>query len=108
MAPVLAQSAAHGKTIFESVCGACHGLDANRVGPALRGVLGRPAGTAPDFSYSVALSKAHHVWDRSKLNAWLTDPEKLVPGQAMGFQSERATDRADVVAYLATQKATQK
>ena len=108
VAPAAAQSVARGKTIFESVCGACHSLDANRVGPALRGVLGRPAGTAPDFAYSVALGRARHTWDRTKINAWLSNPEKLVPGQAMNFQMEQAKDRADVVAYLATQKATRK
>ncbi len=95
-------SAANGQAIFESRCGACHSLDAHRVGPALGGVLGRVAGQAPGFGYSAALRQARHVWDRDKLLAWLTDPESVVPGQAMGYRLEQAEDRRDVVAYLAT------
>ncbi len=97
-----AQSVARGQTLFESRCVACHSLDANRVGPALRGVLGRTAGKAPDYFYSQAMSSATHVWDESKLKAWLTDPENVVPGQAMNYRLDIAEDRDDVVAYLAT------
>ena len=32
------------------------------------------------------------------LQAWLTDPEALVPGQAMGYRLSEAADRRDVVA----------
>lgn len=95
-------SVSTGQTIFESRCGACHSLDAHRVGPALGKVLGRVAGKAPEFSYSQALSAARYVWDRDSLLAWLTDPESVLPGQAMGYRLERAQDRRDVVAYLAS------
>lgn len=97
-----AESVAHGQQLFESRCVACHSLDAHRVGPALRGVLGRPAGKAPGYDYSAAMAKATHRWTADKLKAWLTNPEALVPGQAMGYQVEQAADRADIVAYLAT------
>ena len=36
-----APSLDNGKMIFESRCIACHSLDANRIGPALQGVVGR-------------------------------------------------------------------
>ena len=97
-----AGSAARGKMIFESRCVACHSLDSHRVGPALGTVFGRKAGKAPEFVYSRALRAASHVWDRDKLLAWLTNPEAVVPGQAMGYQVETAGDRQDVVAYLAS------
>jgi|CXWL01.1.fsa_nt_gi cytochrome c len=97
-----AGSAAKGQAIFESRCGACHSLDTHRVGPALGSVLGRAAGKALGFGYSQALGAARHVWDRDKLLAWLTDPESVVPGQAMGYRLEQAEDRRDVVAYLAS------
>jgi cytochrome c len=103
-AQTLGGNALQGKTIFDARCGACHSVDSNRVGPALGGVVGRVAGKAPDFFYSQALGAAKHVWTREKLLAWLTDPEALVPGQAMGYRLETAQDRQDVVAYLATQK----
>jgi cytochrome c len=98
-----AQSAVRGQTLFESRCTACHGLDANRVGPALQTVVGRKAGTAKDYDYSPALAGATHRWDRASLLAWLTDPEKVVPGQGMGYRVDNARDREDLVAYLSAQ-----
>lgn len=98
----MAQSAPRGQMLFETRCAACHSLDANRVGPALRGVVGRVAGRANEFEYSNALAAAEYVWDASKLNAWLTDPESVVPGQAMNYCLDIAHDREDVVAYLAS------
>lgn len=95
-----AQSASRGQTLFESRCTACHGLDANRVGPALGTVLGRRAGSAPGFDYSPALAGATHRWSRQLLLAWLTNPEDVVPGQRMGYRVEQALDREDLVAYL--------
>ncbi len=97
-----AQSVVRGQALFESRCVACHSLDANRVGPALRTVVGRKAGSAADYVYSPALSHAPHTWDRAKLQAWLTNPEDVVPGQAMNYRVDAAQDRADVVAYLAS------
>ncbi len=77
-------SVPQGKQLFESRCVACHSLDANRVGPALGTVFGRIAGKASGYDYSAALGAATHRWSVPKLNAWLTNPEALVPGQGMG------------------------
>lgn len=103
-------SVAKGQAIFESRCVACHSLDANRVGPALGTVWGRVAGKAPDFEYSRALAQATHVWSKDKLMAWLENPEMVVPGQEMGYRVEHASDRLNVVAFLAslTQHKTKK
>jgi cytochrome c len=97
-----AQSVARGQALFESRCVACHSLDAHRVGPALRGVVGRTAGKAEGYFYSEAMTAATHVWDVTKLTAWLTNPENVVPGQDMNYRLEQAQDRNDVVAYLAS------
>jgi cytochrome c len=97
-----AQSVARGQALFESRCVACHSLDANRVGPALRGVVGRPAGKARDYFYSEAMAGATHVWDVPQLKAWLTNPEDVVPGQDMNYRLDLPQDRDDVVAYLAS------
>ncbi len=99
---VQAQSASHGQQLVESRCFACHSLDANRVGPALRGVVGRKAGKAPDYVYSDALAAATFTWDATRIKAWLTDPEQVVPGQRMNYRVDLAQDREDVVAYLST------
>ena len=95
-------SVAHGKLLFESRCVACHSLDTNRVGPALGTVWERKAGTVPGFAYSEELMAAGHVWTKSKLLAWLTNPEDLVPGQLMGYSVESAQDRQDLVTFLAS------
>lgn len=89
-----------GQDLFGSRCIACHALDTNRVGPALRGVFGRRAGSAPGFSYSKAVDEAVLVWDESNLERWLSGPEALIPGQKMGYSVSDARDRADLIAYL--------
>jgi cytochrome c len=63
-------------------------------------VVGRVAGKQADFAYSAALTRATHVWTPEKLQTWLTDPEALVPGQAMGYSLSLPDDRRDVVAFL--------
>jgi cytochrome c len=91
-----------GASLYETRCGACHSLDANRIGPRHRGVVGRRAGTVPGFAYSPALKASGLVWTKANLDRWLTAPASLVKGTAMGFRMPAAQDRADVIAYLAS------
>ena len=102
-ASAAAADAVHGKELYESRCGGCHSLDANRVGPAHRGVYGRKAGSAPNFNYSPAVKKSAVVWEERTLDAWLTNPQALIPGQRMNFRVAAAEDRADIIAYLRQQ-----
>jgi cytochrome c len=104
---VAAASAAHadgdatrGKMLYEARCSGCHSVDANRVGPAHRGVFGRQAGSAHDYEYSPALRQSKIVWNEVNLERWLASPEQLIPGQKMGYAVSDATDRADLIAYL--------
>ena len=92
--------ATRGAQVYEDNCTGCHSLDANRVGPAHRGVFGRKAGSAAGFAYSPGLKKAKFVWDAAKLDKWLTNPQGFVPGAKMGFRLSDAQKRADVIAYL--------
>jgi cytochrome c len=101
-AQAMVPDATRGQQLVESRCFACHSLDANRVGPALRGVVGRKAGKAEGYFYSRALTAATHTWTEAGIKAWLTDPEKVVPGQEMNYHLDKAQDREDVVAYLAS------
>ena len=98
-----AADAQHGQELYESRCGGCHSLDANRVGPAHRGVYGRKAGSAPKFNYSPAVKSSSVVWEEKTLDAWLTNPQALIPGQRMNFRVAAAEDRADIIAYLRQQ-----
>lgn len=98
-----AQDAGHGKSVFKA-CAACHATDhANRVGPGLQGIVGRKAGTAPGFRYSNAMKDSSIVWDDKWLDAYLESPQKAVPGNKMPYAGlKNATDRADLIGYLAT------
>ena len=103
--PGYAQDAEHGKSVFKA-CAACHATDrANRVGPGLEGIIGRKAGTVPGFRYSNAMKKSGIVWDAKTLDAYVESPQKVVPGNRMPYAGlKNPTDRADLVAYLATLK----
>ncbi len=99
-------SAERGLGVYTAKCSACHSVDENRVGPAHAGVVGRRAGKLKDYEYSEALAKSKIVWNAATLQAWLTDPEKLIPGQRMGYRLSLPQERADVVAYLASLSAS--
>lgn len=89
-----------GLGLYQNLCIACHSIDYNGVGPAHKNVFGRKAGSLPDYVYSPALASAGIVWNAATLDKWLRNPEKLVPGQKMGFMVPSAQDRADLIAYL--------
>ncbi|MBV8538114.1 MAG: c-type cytochrome [Alphaproteobacteria bacterium] len=99
--------ATHGQQVFQR-CAACHSIAASAsamLGPNLKGVIGRRAGTLPGFEYSSAMVDAgksdNIVWTRDVLDKYLTDPDDVVPGTAMrlGFQLT-AGERRDVIDYL--------
>lgn len=92
--------AQRGAALYEARCGGCHALDVHRVGPLHRGVFGRRAGSAADYEYSNALRAADIVWNERTLDAWLADPQALIPGQKMGYSLQSAAERADIIAWL--------
>lgn len=92
--------ARRGRSLYQSRCAACHSIEYNGVGPAHKNVYGRKAGSAPDYTYSEALQRSTVVWNEKTLGKWLAGPEKLIPGQKMGFSVPNAKDRADLIAYL--------
>ena len=95
--------AAKGKVLYQA-CAACHAIDENDVGPKHRGVVGRRAGSLPDYAYSPALKRSGITWDESTLDRWLVNPSALVPGTKMFFKVDDAQARADLIAYLKQQK----
>ncbi|HEY2012628.1 MAG TPA: c-type cytochrome [Bryobacteraceae bacterium] len=94
------QSAAPGKELFEKRCGGCHGLERDREGPRLRGVLGRAAGSVPSFQYSDGLRTSGITWTAQMLDRWLTDPEKLVKDTDMAFRVDSPEERRAIIDYL--------
>ncbi len=108
-----AGDAAKGKKVFKK-CKACHSIKAgvNKIGPSLKGVFGRKAGTESKFKRYKGLKGADWTWDDASLDAYLQDPRGYTKGKtgvksAMGFKlkgDKKAGQRADVIAYLKTLK----
>jgi len=94
---------AGGHDVQRHAAGGCHALDENRYGPAHRGVFGRKAGSAAGYAYSSAVAASGVVWSAETLDRWLSDPEKLIPGQKMNVSVAAAQDRLDLIAYLQAQ-----
>lgn len=89
-----------GAKLYQARCGTCHSLDANKIGPAHRGVFGRVAGTEPGYSYSPALKASGLIWNAQTLDQWLQGPQKLVKGTKMYVVVPGGSDRAAIIAYL--------
>lgn len=102
-----AQDAEAGKKVFNK-CRACHSIEdaKNKVGPHLVGIVGRTAGTLPDFSYSNAMKAAGAgglVWDEAKIGEYMTDPKGMIPGNKMAFAGlKKPEEIANLIAYLKT------
>ncbi|MGA2043625.1 MAG: cytochrome c family protein [Roseiarcus sp.] len=100
-----AQDAALGEKVFQK-CRACHQIGdnaRNMVGPVLTGVVGRPAGAYPGYSYSQANMNSGLTWDEATLTVYLKNPRAKVPGTKMAFPGlARDDDIANVIAYLKT------
>lgn len=92
-----------GATLFKQQCATCHTTnlsDPVRQGPPLSKIVGRAAGKVEGFHYSPGLASAKFVWDEVKLDAWLTNPQAVVPGVVMAYRQARPETRAAIIAYL--------
>jgi cytochrome c len=92
-----------GATLFKQQCAVCHTTNASdppRQGPSLASVVGRKAGTVAGFRYSSGFAQAGFIWDESRLDAWLTDPQAVIPGAIMPYRQARADIRTSIIAYL--------
>lgn len=94
----------NGKRVF-TTCSYCHGPkgEGAGVGPPIKGVVGRAAGSVPDFPYSDAMKGSGITWTSEKLAAFLSHPQQVVKGTRMIFPGVASPkDLADVIAYLKT------
>lgn len=103
--PSLAQNADAGQSVFKRDCAICHDITAgkNRIGPSLFGIVGRAAGTVPNFRYSDANKGSALTWDAATLDRYLIAPRTVVANTTMsygGLKDEQK--RRDLIAYLAT------
>jgi len=91
-----------GEIVFERVCMACHALDAeNRVGPSLKGVIGRPVASVPGFVYSDAMARDRKsVWTEARIKSYLMGPTNMYPEGRMVIEPLSAKDADAVIALL--------
>lgn len=90
--------------VFNSYCRQCHVLDEgdHRQGPSLHGVMGKEVGSQEGYSYSSAMEGSDLVWDEETMDAFLANPDEVLPGHQMrpfgGVASEE--ERAQIIDYL--------
>ncbi|NOX83506.1 MAG: c-type cytochrome [Alphaproteobacteria bacterium] len=101
-ADTLAEDIRAGEKLYASRCGACHSVDANRIGPMHRGVYGRVAGSVAEYNYSDALIQSGVVWNEQSLDQWLANPQDFIPGQKMGYRLSKEYDHRAIIAFLKT------
>lgn len=96
-------AAPDGAKLFKNQCATCHTIhasDPHRQGPTLEGVYGRKAGSVADFHYSPGFAKADWTWDEPHLDAWLTNPQAVIPGAIMPYHQGKAEVRTAIIGYL--------
>lgn len=99
---VQAGDAAKGKKVFNK-CKTCHEVatEKKKIGPSLKGLFGRTAGTVEGFAYSDAMKASGIVWGEDTLKPYLADPKGTVPKTKMVFAGlKKEDDIEDVIAYL--------
>jgi hypothetical protein len=98
-----------GKVFFKQSCALCHATSLGPrntttagQGPSLVGILGRRAGSVPNFNYTKALGESGLIWDVATLDRFLTSPTTAVPGTSMPIPVPSAELRSNVIAFLST------
>ena len=113
--PALAAGdAAKGEKEFRR-CAACHSVEEgdNRVGPSLHNIIGRRAGTAPDYNYSesyVTAGEKDLVWSVDDIVAYLENPKDFLVeflgtddvSTKMRNKFKKLSLRENIAAYLAS------
>ena len=87
-------------------CQSCHSIQSGTVsvGPPLAGLFGRKVASEQGYRYSTALTEEDFTWNADRLDRWLADPRKMVPGTKMAFAGlKRSEKRAEVIEWLRVQ-----
>jgi cytochrome c len=94
-----------GEKIAKTRCSACHDFTKggpNKVGPNLYGVIGRPKGSHPGYSYSAGMKAKGGNWTYNDVYTFIRKPSAYVKGTKMTFHLSKPVDRASVILYLRT------
>ncbi len=52
------------------------------------------------YAYSAGFAKADWLWDDKHLDAWLTNPQAVIPGANMPYRQAKPDVRMAVIIYL--------
>lgn len=77
-----------GAEIFAQRCAACHSVETGKppkIGPELRCIGARMAGTQPGYLYSDAMRRSRLRWSTVELDRFLSAPSTALPGTRMFF-----------------------
>ncbi|WDI32836.1 c-type cytochrome [Hyphococcus flavus] len=88
-----------------AICKSCHTFEqggANGTGPNLWNIVGGQVAQTAGFNYTSALRDFGGSWTYERLDAYLKNSQEYIPGTAMVQRFPRDTQRADLLAYLAT------
>lgn len=89
-----------GEKVFRK-CVSCHSASKNKMGPSLKNLFGRKAGTVEGYKYSKAMKNSEVVWDEETLKKFLKKPSKFIKGNKMRFSGIRKEHKLDaLIAYL--------
>ncbi len=111
-----------GRVLYETECAPCHfaaelplqtrsNPEARLIpvmmatyGPKLIGIVGRAAGSDPNFLYSANFAAATEgvVWTEDVLDAFLTDAQAMAPRSRMYYSQPDSEIRRKILAYLKT------
>jgi|SRR5690242_5982061 cytochrome c len=106
LCPTVGRSAGSddGQVAFNNACRTCHALREgdNRLGPNLYKIIGRKAGSVPNYGYSSAMKEADLLWDKATLDRFITNPDQVVSGNKMKpFGGLASTEeRGKIIAFL--------
>src|SRR6476659_7234094 len=93
-----------GEVLFRQRCVMCHQIAPGGVsplGPNLRGVVGRKAGSTA-FNHSPAMKASKITWNAATLDRYLISPPRMVPGSKMMVTVPDAAQRRALIGYLST------
>jgi cytochrome c len=102
-----AADAARGAKVYEEQgCSGCHAAKEALVGPPHCGVVGRKAGSVPDYPYSDVMKESGLTWDEKTLHQFIESPLSFLSGSNMGFAGlYDEKERTDLIEFLKTHRA---
>lgn len=100
----MVQTIAPASHVF-SECSGCHsihkGWALNGIGPDLWDIVGSPVAAVKGFRYSQSMKNFGGRWSRTRLDEFLRDPQKTIPGTTMSIEGiHDKNKRREIIEFL--------